>query len=137
MSGQLHLFRSRKQRGTAPPQPSEFLIHIAIVGVLKRWSLPNWEWVHLPFGEFRTAATAGRLARMGVRKGYPDFALFCVDGTVAFLEVKKPGGKLTEDQQRIADHLKRAGHRFEVVDSVEAAIEVLASWGAVRALAVQ
>ena len=37
----------------------------------------------------------------------------------------------------IADHMKRAGHRFEVVDSVEAAISVLVVWGVARGMAVQ
>jgi hypothetical protein len=41
----------------------------------------------------------------------------------------RPSGRLSEDQQRIADHMRRAGHRFEVVDSVEAAISVLVVWG--------
>jgi hypothetical protein len=33
--------------------------------------------------------------------------------------------------------MHRAGHRFEVVDNVEAAIAVLVGWGAVRAMVVQ
>jgi hypothetical protein len=33
--------------------------------------------------------------------------------------------------------MRRAGHRFEVIDSVEAAIAVLVSWGAVRSMTVQ
>jgi hypothetical protein len=33
--------------------------------------------------------------------------------------------------------MKRAGHRFEVVDSVEAAISTLVVWGVVRRLTVQ
>ncbi|WP_424620811.1 VRR-NUC domain-containing protein [Bradyrhizobium sp.] len=53
------------------------------------------------------------------------------------MEVKRPGGRLSPDQQRIADHMKRAGHRFEVVDSVEAAISVLVVWGVARGMAVQ
>ncbi|PSO30115.1 hypothetical protein [Bradyrhizobium sp. MOS002] len=85
---QLHLFRSRKQRGQALPAPGEFQLHVTIADILRRWALPSWEWVHLPFGEHRSAATAGRLARMGVRKGYPDFALFCIDGRVADRSLK-------------------------------------------------
>ena len=119
---QLHLFRSRKQRGQVPPQPSEFLIHIAIADVLRRWSLPGVEWTHFPAGELRTAATAGRLARLGTRRGWADFQIFHADGRVMFLEVKRPGGRLSPDQQRIGDHLKKAGHAFAVVDNLEAAI---------------
>jgi hypothetical protein len=137
MPGQLHLFKGKRQRGEMPPAPSEFQLHVTIADLLRRWAMPGWEWTHLPFGELRAAATAARLARMGVRRGYPDFALFCRDGRCAFLEVKRPGGRLSEDQRRIADHLKRAGHCFEVVDSVEAAISVLVVWGVVRRMTVQ
>ena len=70
----------------------------------------------------------------GTRRGWPDFQIFQADGRCAFLEVKRPGGRLSPDQQRIADHMKRAGHRFEVVDSVEAAISVLVAWGVVRGM---
>ena len=47
------------------------------------------------------------------------------------------GAKLSPDQQRIAIHMHKAGHRFEVVDSVEAAIETLKGWGVVRSMTVQ
>lgn len=74
---------------------------------------------------------------MGTRRGWPDFQIFHADGRVCFLELKRAGGRLSPDQQRIADHLKRAGHAFEMVDSVEAAISLLVVWGVVRAMTVQ
>ena len=122
MPGQLNLFRSRRQRGEAPPAPPEFSLHVTIADVLRRWSLPGVEWTHFPAGELRTAATAGKLARMGLRRGFADFLIFHADGRVMFLEIKRSGGRLSEDQRRIADHMKRAGHAFEVVDNLEAAI---------------
>lgn len=137
MSGQLHLFGGKRQRGHAPLAPSEFSIHVAIADLLRRWALPHVEWTHFPAGELRSPATAGRLARMGARRGWADFQIFHADGRVCFLEVKRPGGRLSEDQRRIAEHMKRAGHRFEVVDNVEAAISTLVTWGVVRAMTVQ
>jgi hypothetical protein len=133
----LDLLKSRRQRGVMPPGLSEFSIHVAIADLLRRWALPGWEWTHLPFGELRSPATAGWLARMGVKRGYADFAFFHADGRVAFMEVKREGGKLSPDQQRIADHMRKAGHRFEVVDSIEAAISTLVVWGVVRRMTVQ
>ena len=91
---QLSLFRSRKQRGVVVPGPSEFQVHVAVADVLRRWSLPSVEWTHVPLGELRTAATAGRLARMGTRRGWADFQIFHIDGRVCFLEIKRPGAKL-------------------------------------------
>jgi hypothetical protein len=87
--------------------------------------------------ELRTAATAGKLARMGTRRGYPDFMIFHADGRVDFLEVKRPGGKLTSDEAHIAARMIRAGHRFTVVDSFKAAVSVLVTWGVVRGVGVQ
>ena len=130
---QLHLFR--RQRGvkcTCHQGPSEFLIHVAIADVLRRWALPGVEWTHFPAGEYRTDATAGRLQRMGTRRGWADFQIFHADGRVCFLEVKRRGGRLSDDQRRIAGHMIEAGHQFEVVDSVEQAIKVLLAWNAVR-----
>jgi hypothetical protein len=65
---QLHLFKGLRQRGIRPPAPSEFQIHVAVADVLRRWALPTVEWVHVPLGEFGTAATAGELARMGAQR---------------------------------------------------------------------
>jgi hypothetical protein len=39
-----------------------------------------------------TAATAGKLARMGLWRAFPDFQIFHVDGRVLFLEIKRKGG---------------------------------------------
>jgi hypothetical protein len=38
---QLHLFKSRKQRGQVPPAPSEFSLHVTIADLLRRWALPE------------------------------------------------------------------------------------------------
>jgi hypothetical protein len=35
---QLHLFKSRRQRGTLPPAPSEYQLHCAVVDTVKRWT---------------------------------------------------------------------------------------------------
>ena len=134
---QLHLFRGKRQKGMAPPGPSEFQLHVTIADMLRRWALPGIEWTHIPLGELRSAATAAKLARMGTRRGWADFQIFHADGRVIFLEIKRKGGRLSEDQQRIADHMRRAGHRFEVIDSIETAIAVLVAWGAVRSMTVQ
>ena len=78
----------------------------------------------------------GPVSGMGVRRGWPDIQTFHADGRVMFLEIKRPGGKLSPDQRRIADHLIAAGHAFKVVDSVEAAIQLLVDWNVVRTMRV-
>jgi hypothetical protein len=47
---QLNLFRSRKQRGIAPPAPSEFQLHCAVADTIKRWIMPGWIYTHIASG---------------------------------------------------------------------------------------
>src|SRR5215468_1632460 len=87
----LDLFKGKRQRGTKPPPAKEFDLHVLIADVLRRWASRKWRWTHLPMGEYRTPATAGRLKRMGVTSGWPDFMLFHISGRVCFLELKRRG----------------------------------------------
>jgi hypothetical protein len=48
------------------------------------------------------------------------------------LEIKSRTGRLSPDQQRLADFMRAAGHNFEVVTDIETAIELRKSWGVVR-----
>jgi hypothetical protein len=65
----LHLFRGKRQRGTAaPPPPKEFALHCVLADICRRWINPHWKFSHLPMGEHRDKATAGKLHRMGILK---------------------------------------------------------------------
>ena len=85
-----------------------------------------------PAGELRRPPRPEGCNAWACAPVWPDFQIFHADGRACFLELKRPGGRLSPDRQRIADHLRRAGHDFAVVDSVEAAISVLVVWGVVR-----
>jgi hypothetical protein len=54
---QLHLFKSRKQRGCAPPAASEYQLHCAVADMIRRWIMPGWKWSHFPAGEERPSQT--------------------------------------------------------------------------------
>ena len=58
------------------------------------------------------------------RRSVPD-RLFIKDGRVVFIEFKRPGGKLTEGQEREIDRLRKAGVEVCVCYSVQEAKEVL------------
>jgi hypothetical protein len=131
---QLNLFRSRRQKGEAPPAPLEFQMHCAVADTLKRWASPNWIWTHLPFGERRDTITGARLKRMGAQPGWPDF-IFLSPSEYGrrpfFLELKRRRGKLTEYQAVFRLWCEANGCPYEVADSYEAAIKILQGWGAV------
>jgi hypothetical protein len=44
---QLSLFKSRRRRGSEPPAPSEYQLHVAVVDVVKRWRMPGWRYTHI------------------------------------------------------------------------------------------
>ncbi len=129
---QLSLFKGRKQRGTAPPPAKEFALHCMVADILRRFIRPGWIWTHLPMGEFRDPATAGRLKRMGVSRGWPDLMFVSSTGVMCWLELKRRGNHLTEDQDAVATFLINAGLRYNCVDNFQDALTVLKIWGVVR-----
>ena len=146
MTGQLSLFKSKRQRGTQPPPPLEFALHCSVADTVRRWILPGWIWTHFPAGEARpsqiikgkrVSLTGARLMRMGLNTGFPDFQFFHIEGGCAFLELKRKGNSLDEDQEIIADHLKRAGHHYLVTDRFDVAIAALVEWKILRGMKVQ
>ena len=56
--------------------------------------------------------------------GWPDFT-FAIHGRAFAFEVKLPGGKLTPDQERVIDHMKRNGWLVLVVRSEAEALSIL------------
>jgi hypothetical protein len=131
---QLHLFKSKRQRGVrADYSPSEFELHCAVADTLRRWAAPDWIFSHLPFGEYRTKATAARLKRMGVVAGWPDFILMPPTGLGHFLELKRArGGTLSDAQSGFAAWCAANGVPYAVVKSFDEALTQLKAWGAVR-----
>jgi len=138
MVRQLDLFNKRL-RGRRPPPPSEFSIHCTVADACKWFLSPQWEATHLPMGETRDhrvnrygkrySLAGSRLKRMGVMPGWPDF-MFLGPGRVFFLELKRPKrGRLSEDQQRIAQHIMRCGFGYLCTDSVDDAIATLRDLG--------
>jgi hypothetical protein len=122
---QLNLFKGKRQRGVKPPSPLEFTIHVMLADLLTRWSNPQWEWTHLPFGEKRNIVTAGRLKRMGVRPGWPDFLFAGPNAKLVWLELKREGNTPSDEQEKILDHLRICGFEFLVTDSFDEAVAYL------------
>ena len=146
MTGQLNLFKSKRQRGTQPPPPKEFALHCAVADTVKRWILPYWIWTHFPAGEARphqiirgkrVSLTGARLMRMGLNTGFPDFQFFHLSGRCCFLELKRKGEVASEDQTAIAMHLIRAGHGYLLTSSLDDAIATLVDWKIVKGMKVQ
>ena len=142
---QLALFGKQKRAGRGSP---EFNLHVLVANVLNRWAMPGWRWTHLPFGEYRgdperAKITGARLKRMGTKKGWPDFILLAPrrqpePGGVFlpgahFLELKRKGGQLTDEQFALMEWMTTQGYEYKVCDNFTDAMFVLKNWGAIRA----
>jgi hypothetical protein len=115
----------------APPAP-EFNLQCLVADILRRWHTPGWRFTHIASGELRSKATAARLKRMGVIPGWPDFILLSPDALAHFLELKRRGRKLADDQEDFADYCAERGYPFEWTDNFNQALAILKRWGAVR-----
>jgi hypothetical protein len=127
--GQINLFTRRVAR---PPPAPEFNTHCMIADLLRRFAHPAWRYTHIPLGEYRTKATAARLKRMGVIAGWPDFILMPPTGLGHFLELKRRGGALSDEQKGFAAWCAAHGVPYAVVKSFDEALTQLKAWGAVR-----
>ena len=114
------------------PTPSEFAVQCFLVSLIRRTITPQWRFTHLPFGEKRDPATAGRLQAMGVSPGWPDLLFLGSERRVFFLELKRRGAKRTTAQIAIADFIERAGHEYLCTDNVSVAVRKLSELGVIR-----
>lgn len=121
----------RRSRAKAPPE-RELSHHIAVADVLRRFARDDVLWFHPPNGERRDKRVAAKLKAMGVQPGAPDFVII-VSGKVYLLEMKRPDGDKPRKAQR--DFLFRAisaGCETAVAFGVDAALDRLNLWGALR-----
>lgn len=142
MERQLDIFKSRRQKGVAPAGPSEFQIHCAVIDYFRHGRAKGWLVLHPANGGERPAVyrngrrvspEGGRLQRMGQKKGASDL-LFAgpPNGQLHALELKRRNEKLSRDQETFFDEVRAAGGKVAWADNVDAALEILREWGAVR-----
>jgi hypothetical protein len=90
---------------------------------------------HVPNGSVLAGDAKARamqvnaLKKAGMRVGFPDLICLASGGRVGFMEVKREGEKLGENQIHWAGALEHLGHHFAVVRSVADAEETLSRWG--------
>lgn len=78
--------------------------------------------LRLNVGTFQTPD--GRYITSGLPPGTSDL-LFIGDGTIAFVEVKTPIGKVSQEQEKFIQRVISLGHRAGVARSVEDAIKII------------
>lgn len=89
---------------------------------------PAMRWLYaVPNGGHRHPAVAARLKEEGVKPGISDLCLPCPAGRYhgAYIELKKPGGRLSPAQRDFLKFVKDAGYFTAVCYSSIEAIEAL------------
>jgi hypothetical protein len=128
-----NLFTRRFSRALQP-SPKEHQLQIQLVTLLK-WAIrPDVIFLHCPNGEVRDKVTAAKLRAMGVLPGVSDLMFFWATPKfrALFLELKRPGAKLTTEQAAFGLAMRVMGADFEVATSVDEALEVVRVRGLLR-----
>lgn len=117
-----------------PPIPTERQIQRAILK-MAGLCFPDVLLAHVPNGAHLSGNERERCMQMGALKGdglkigFPDLIAIWNRG-VAFIEVKRPGGKLSPQQLVMHDRLNQLGYTPAVVTSPAEAFEFLKERGA-------
>jgi VRR-NUC domain len=130
----LALAEGRRVRLRRAPtlRPKEIGLHIAVAAILRTQCEADWIWFHVPNGEVRDKRLAAKLKAMGVKPGIPDLVLLSSYNSVRFLELKRKGESLSEEQEEFRILCIRLGHPHAIARSVEDAVAILESWGCLR-----
>jgi hypothetical protein len=86
---------------------------------------------HCPNGGARRPIEAAILKGLGVTAGVPD-VIAIKDGCTYALELKAPGGKLTDNQRATHSAMIRAGTQVAVADNLDDALDLLEGWRLLR-----
>jgi hypothetical protein len=100
-------------------------------------------WWHVPNGEkrdhktrvdrrtgktVRYSPTGQKLKAMGLKPGVADLCFVMPNGKGAFLELKRPGEDLSEDQEKFRDAVRPLGCGWAVADNFDEVQRILTRW---------
>jgi VRR-NUC domain len=86
---------------------------------------------HPPNGGARRPIEAAILKGLGVTAGVPDI-IAIKDGRAHCLELKAPGGRLTDAQRAAHEALRAAGAEVATADNIDDALRQLEDWHLLR-----
>jgi hypothetical protein len=123
--------------------PFEDELHAAVADALDRLLLPPAEWTTFPAGHVPLPARfAVKLARMGLKRNWPDILVLC--GPLHGIELKRSGETLSrarwvrtrsgapryvEGQREVFPRLETAGMKLATCHTVVGVLDQLTAWG--------
>lgn len=105
-------------------------IHRSVLAYL-RASLPAAWIIHHVANKPRSMRQGLREKKLGTVAGWPDIGIFGPSprGSSAwFMEIKAPGGRVSDEQREVHDRLQDAGFSVRIVRSVEDARKAVQDW---------
>lgn len=122
----LPLYRKR-----TPRRRPEAQLQKAVVQHLMLTANPGVIWFSIPNEDKRSVRAAAELKRMGMKPGVADMCII-VNGLAHFLELKSPGGKLSEVQTMFMMECFASDTPYEVANNIDEALSTLSRWGAIK-----
>jgi hypothetical protein len=114
------------------PQPTELQVQRAILNYITKAHPAAMAW-HVPNGMGgNTDAQRLRRFREGVRAGVPDLTVLFPRSTAVFIEVKKPGGVVSDAQADRILRMRRMGFTAGVAASLDEAMDLFRQAGVIR-----
>jgi hypothetical protein len=109
---------------------SEYQIQSTVCQHLKLRARADVLWLHIP-NQNRDAKTGALLKRMGVLAGASDLLLWH-NGNSFALELKAPGGRLSDAQLDFLARFNGAGGHSASAEGLDRALAVLEAWQLLR-----
>lgn len=107
------------------PAPSEHRIQAALMDYLAFAARPDCYYFAIPNQSNRHIANAVKMKAEGVRSGVADLCFLLPDGAVAWLELKKIGGRISDSQKKFRDICTQLRHSYAVAYSIDEALSFL------------
>jgi VRR-NUC domain-containing protein len=94
-----------------------------------RISAPDLLVFAVPNGGLRSKSEAARMKWTGTLAGVPDLAIIGPGGRAFFVEIKTPGGRLSDAQQTIVKRLILLGTPFAIARCIDDMRDAFKRWG--------
>jgi hypothetical protein len=118
----------RQTSGVSLPPVKEIGLHMSVAAFMRAALPPEVIFFHVPNGEVRDKATAGKLKAMGVLAGVYDFILIWPNAQVSFLEIKVGANGLSPAQVEFKGRARANRCACAEAYSIEQVAQILERW---------
>ncbi len=112
--------------------PTEHTIQATLISELDYKMRRELVRMAIPNGGMRHPIVGRKLKEEGLLPGSPDLVFALEQGRTLWLEMKKEGGRLSDEQVGLHSKLRALGHEVMVAYSVDQAMEICRRYGILR-----